>query len=190
MSVVVVTPPAPAIDRDLVDAHLRLEVGVVHEDDALIDAFVSAAVAHIDGPGGWLDRCIWPQTLELRQDTLSNAVRLPYGPVSGVTSVKTVDSDGVEQTMSGADYVLTNSGDLVLAHDAVWPTVRGDAEGVRIRYVAGYAALPPAILTAVLLMVGDLYANRETVVTGTIAAAVPMSMTVQNLLAPFKAWSV
>lgn len=187
MSVVVVTPPAPGIDTDLVQAHLRVD----HADDAaLIDAFVAAAVSHIDGPAGWLGRCIWPQTLELRQDALCGSVRLPYGPVTGIASVKTVDVDGVEQTMSAEDYVLTNAGDLVLAHNAVWPTLRGDTEGVRIRYAAGFEVLPPPVLTAVLLMVGDLYANRETVVTGTSAAAVPMSMTVQNLLAPFKAWSV
>jgi len=185
MSVVVVTPPTPGIDTDLVKAHLRVDHA---DDDALIDAFVASAVGHIDGPAGWLGRCIWPQTLELRQDALCGSVRLPYGPVTGVTSVETVDVDGVEQTMSAEDYVLTNAGDLVLAHKAVWPPLRGDTEGVRIRYVAGFAVLPPAVLTAVLLMVGDLYQNRET--TGADGAAILMSMTVQNLLAPFKIWSV
>lgn len=188
MSVVVVTPPVPAISRGLVNAHLRLEVGVVHDDDALIDAYVAAAVAHIDGPAGWLGRSIWTQTLELRQNVFCGPIRLPYGPVQSVTSVKYVDSAGVEQTLDEAGYVLLTDGVVNLAHNASWPSHRGDAEGVRVRYVAGYETLPPAILSAVLLMVGDMYANRETV--GEVTSAVQMSTTVENLLAPFRNWRV
>lgn len=187
MSVVVVTAPVHGISLATVKAHLRVDHS---DDDALITAYVSAAVAHIDGPGGWLGRSIWPQTLELRQDSLSGSVRLPYGPVTGITSVKTVDSAGVEQTMSSADYLLTNDGQLALAHNASWPSLRGDTEGVRIRYATGYAALPPAILSAVLLMVGDLYANRETAVVGTISGKIAMSTTVESLIGPFRVWSV
>lgn len=183
MSVVVVTPPVHGISLTTVKAHLRVEHT---DDDALIGAYIDATVGHIDGPAGWLGRSIWPQTLELRQDTLSAPVRLPYGPVTAITTVKTVDSTGVEQTMSAADYLLTNGGELTLAYDASWPSLRGDAEGVRIRYEAGYAALPPAVLSAVLLMVGELYERREI----SSAASVNISPTVQNLLAPLKAWSV
>jgi hypothetical protein len=37
-------------------------------------------------------------------------------------------------------------------------------------------------------MVGDLYAFRETV--GAISGSIQMSTTVQNLLGPFRDWSV
>lgn len=185
MSVVVVTPPAPDIDLDLVKGHLRVDHD---DDDTLIEAFVAAVIDHIDGPGGWLDRAIWPQTLELRQNAFGGSIRLPYGPATSITSIKYVDPDGAEQTLSAPNYVLMNSGEVVLAHNASWPNLRGDAEGVRIRYVAGFATLPPAILSAVLLMVGDLYQNRETV--GDVTGSIQMSMTVQALLAPFRVWSV
>lgn len=185
MSVVVVTPPVPDIDLDLVKTHLRVDHG---DDDALIGAFVAAAVSHIDGPLGWLGRAIWPQTLELRQNVFCGPVRLPYGPVTEVVSVKSVDADGVEQTMAPADYVLTNSGEIALAHGAAWPSLRGDAEGVRIQYEAGFVVLPPAVLSALLLMVGDLYANRETV--GDVTGQIQMSTTVQALLGPYRTWSV
>lgn len=46
--------------------------------------------------------------------------------------------------------------------------------------------LPPAITAAILLMAGHLYANREGVVTGTIATALPLS--VQFLLSPYRVW--
>lgn len=47
--------------------------------------------------------------------------------------------------------------------------------------------LPPAVAAAILLMAGHLYANREAVVTGTIATALPLS--VQFLLAPYRVWA-
>lgn len=185
MSVVVVTPPVHGVSLATVKAHLRVDH---NDDDALIAAYLDAAVGHIDGPHGWLDRAIWPQTLELRQNGFGPApIRLPYGPATSVTSVKYVDANGAEQTLASDQYTLTNAGDLGLAYGASWPSLRGDAEGVRIRYVAGFASLPPAILSAILLMVGDLYQNRETV--GEVAGEIQMSMTVRALLAPFRVWS-
>lgn len=185
VSVVVVTPSAPSIDLDLVKAHLRVDHD---DDDTLIQAYIDAACSHIDGPHGWLDRAVWPQTLELRQNVFCGPIRLPYGPATAVTSIKYVDPDGAEQTLSSADYVLTNDGAVDLAYDASWPNLRGDAEGVRIRYVAGFVTLPSAIQSAVLLMVGDFYANRETV--GEVTGQIQMSAGVQALLGPFRVWSV
>lgn len=185
MSVVVVTPPVPDIDLELVKAHLRVEDD---GDDALVQAYIEAACAHIDGPQGWLGRAVWTQTLELRQNVFSGPIRLPYGPVQSVTSIKYVDSAGVEQTLDDATYALLSPGVLSLSYGFAWPTLRGDAQGVRIQYVAGEAETPPAIRAAVMLMVGDLYANRETV--GEVTGAVQMSTTVANLLSPFRNWRV
>jgi hypothetical protein len=47
--------------------------------------------------------------------------------------------------------------------------------------------LLPAVTAAILIMAGHLYANRETVVTGTISTELPMS--VQFLLAPHRVWA-
>ena len=47
--------------------------------------------------------------------------------------------------------------------------------------------LPPAVVAAILLLGGHLYENREAVVTGTIATALPLS--VQFLVAPFRVWA-
>lgn len=185
MSVVVVTPPVPDIDLELVKGHLRVDHS---DDDQLIQAFIDAACAHIDGPQGWLGRCIWTQTLELRQNVFCGPIRLPYGPVSSVESIKYVDSAGVEQTMEAADHVLLTGGVVGLAYSTSWPSHRGDAEGIRIQYIAGSDETPPAILSAVMLMVGDMYKNRET--TGPDASAIQMSTTVSNLLAPFRNWRI
>lgn len=156
----------------------------------LIGYYVDAVVGLIDGPKGWLDRAIFSQTLELRQDVFDSPTELPYGPPTSITSVKYLDENGTEQTLASNQYVLTNAGKLELAYNVSWPNIRGDVEGVRIRYVVGYATLPPAILAAILLMVGDLYAFRETAQVGSIAGKIPMSPAVENLLAPYRIWSV
>ena len=108
--------------------------------------------------------------------------------MTAVASIKYIDSAGVEQTLAAPGYALLSEGVVGLSYSAAWPSHRGDAEGVRVRYVAGFASLPPAILSAVLLMVGDLYKNRET--TGPDGGQIQMSTTVQNLLSPFKNWRV
>lgn len=197
MSVVVITPPAPLVDLGLAKLHLGVDAG---DRDALITAYIAAASAHIDGPGGWLGRSIGVQTLEARLDRFDcDLVRLHSGPLISVLSVKYDDSDGVEQTLAGDAYSLDPRG-VLAAYGTTWPAARLRAGSVRVRYVAGHVAdatadplvpsIPAPITAAVLLMVGDLFANRETAVTGTIAASIPMSTTVENLLAPYRVWSV
>lgn len=186
--VTVVEPPDGLVELAIVKAHLRVDGS---DEDPLIGAYLDAACAHIDGPGGWLNRAIGRQLLELRIDDFGPAERgvieLPFPPIVEVESVKYIDAAGVEQTVSASAYELTAGPTLRPIYDGSWPGVRATADAVRIRYRAGYAETPSPIRAAVLLMVGDLYQRRETTSDGA-AAAVPMSMTVENLLAPFRVW--
>ena len=185
MRVVLVTPPAPVVSLEEAKDHLRV---LKATEDDLITAYIAAATGHLDGPEGWLGRAIGIQTLEARTDVFCDAMLLRYPPIVEVLSVKYLDTEAVETTILSAEYELRGSL-LGSAFGKRWPSVGAHPEAVRIQYKAGYATLPPAMRAAILLMVGDLYANRETAVTGTIAASVPMSTTVENLLAPFRVWS-
>lgn len=184
MRVFVVTPPQPVVSLDEAKAHLRVEGG---DEDLQIAAFVAAATGHIDGPDGWLGRAIGPQMLEARcsSSDCGNAVRLPFPPVIELVSASYIDGSGVEQMADADDFEIMGR-DLVAVSGA-WPWTAGSPrrEGVRIRYRAGYEAVPAPIKAAILLMVGDLYRNRETVSAGAMTA-VPMSTTVQALLGPFR----
>jgi uncharacterized phiE125 gp8 family phage protein len=168
MGVVVVTPPVHDLDLDLVKAHLRVDHD---DDDALIGAYVDAAVSAIDGPRGWLNRAVWP---------------LPHGPVIAVDEIEYVASDGTATAWADDDWMVTADDRIVLKHGAVWPSLRGDADGVSVTYQAGFADVPKAIQSALLLMVGDLWMNRETAVVGTVSAEIKMSATVSELLAPYR----
>lgn len=117
------------------------------DGNAAIVGMIAAAVEELDGPGGWLGRAIGPQTLELTarcfaEITLADGtIRLPCPPVSAITHVKYIDSDGVLQTFSAANYVLAGR-ILALVPGASWPSGGDYVNAAQIRYVAGYNGTP------------------------------------------------
>lgn len=213
MPVVVITPPNPIVTSDMAKAHLRIDGD---DEDDLLDLYIDAAQGMIDGPYGWLGRCIGQQTLELclpgfsgspvwgwsagpsgllwgDQPSMggfgrvSSRLALPFPPLISVTSVIYEDSNGNDVVLPSADYLASDDG-IDAAFGGSFPDGRWAPDALRIQYVAGYATVPRTIVAAMLLMIGDLYSNRETVETGVRAAAVvvPMSMTVEALLAPYR----
>lgn len=187
---VLVTPPA-AVPVSLAEAkaHLRVEHG---EDDGLIEAMIGAAVGRLDGWGGILGRCLVTQ--DWRRDfcgfPCGYRLRLPFPDVSAVTIVYS-DAADAEQTLSAADYGLfqdVGGSVAILKATAAWPATYDRPDAVRVTFTAGYgaaAAVPAAIRHAILLMVGDLYRFRESVGAAAMAA-VPMSTTVDALIAPYR----
>ena len=191
MRVVVITPPEPVVTIEEAKRHLKQD----SDDDAqLIASYVAAATAHIDGPDGWLERCIGVQTLEARADVFCDAMVLPYPPLVDIVGVKYLDGTGAEITLL-PEFYETRGTLIGSAFGKRWPSVAAHPESVRIQYRAGYAprtvgettvsTVPESIKAAILLMTGDLYRNRSTA-TDKIAQAVPMSITVKNLLDPFR----
>jgi uncharacterized phiE125 gp8 family phage protein len=197
MRIIVITPPEPVVSWEEIDQHLKLDGNTAEQ--ALITGWIAAATGTIDGPTGWLGRAIGDQVLEARLDGFPcGRIVLPCPPQVSITSVKYLDDAGVEQTVGGADYELLGR-ELALVPNAAWPSPASRREAVRIRYRAGYivggteeAPLVPAqlqtIKAAIMLMVGDLYRFRDSVAVGT-TTAVPMSTTVQNLLAPLQVYA-
>lgn len=189
MRVVVITPPKPLVTLEEAKRHLRADGD---DDDTLIQGYIAAASGHIDGPTGRLSRSIGRQTLEARFDCTAAgpaALKLPYPPHVEIVSVSWLD--GNRQAVEGnpADYEMI--GDTVYPIvSAPWAGMLARREALSVRYEAGYDVIPQPIKAAVLLMVGDLYANRETAIAGNSAAAVaiPMTTTVEALLSPFRVW--
>lgn len=191
MRVVVSTPPSPVVTWEEADAHLRL----AGDDDEreYVESLIAAATGHIDGPNGWLGRSIGLQELEARFDLTETGrlpLRLPYGPVVDLLSVAYLDSNGIEQTADLDDFHLF--GDEVEPKASVFPWDGGSLqrEAGRIRYQAGYGVVPFPIKSAILLMVGDMHRFRGTASDMNVSpSAIPMSVTVNSLLAPFRVFS-
>lgn len=188
MRVVVVEPPAPVVAWTDIDAHLKLDGD--GDQQAEVEAMIAAATANIDGPEGWLGRAIGPQTLEVRLEPFTEqSLILPYPPVIEIVAIEYLDTDNQVQTLAEDAYELMGRC-VVPAFGVNWPTMLPRREALRVRYRAGYPELPAPIRAAILLMVGDLYRNRETVATGVSSPSViPMSTTVTRLLGPFRVWA-
>lgn len=166
-------------------AHLRV---IDSADDAMIQIYLDAAVSNLDGRQGLLGRAIVTQTWELVYDEFPcGPIELPLGPLQSVTSVKYFDTAGIEQTLAPAAYSVDAASDPGwLAPTADWPATFDMVNAVVIRYVAGYglaAAVPAAIKAGILLMIGDMYENREAAIVGVSRVDNP---TVDRLLFPYR----
>lgn len=185
-SLTILTPPEPVVSLEQAKQHLRVEAD---DDDVLIATYLAAATQQLDAPHGWLGRAIGVQTIEARAAYFDLPEwTLPCPPVIEVDQISYVDPTGTVQTLDPAVYDVRGNA-VVRGYGKSWPAVRVDSESVRVTYQAGYEMVPAPIVAAILLMTGDLYANRETSVTGTIAASIPMETTVINLLAPYRVWA-
>lgn len=192
MALLRIPPAAPVAADDLVSleearAHCRVDHT---EEDALLAAYLAAAHQYAEAV---LRRAVHPGTYELVLERWpANEVELPQPVGARVTvdSVRYVDQGGEEQTLDPAVYFAYTDPDPATVFPAWrqrWPALRRGPGAVRIRFTAAYPAggvIPGGITTAVLLLVGHWYLHRESVVTGTITAAVPQG--VEMLLWPHR----
>jgi uncharacterized phiE125 gp8 family phage protein len=153
MALKLITAGTQAVSTSDAKTHLRVTDTA---EDTLIEALCQAAQGHIEAVlGAPLTPEVWEQSFD---GFPCGSLQLLKQPVTAVASVK-YDLDAVETTLDTADYRL----DLVSGRvwsDGSWPTA-DDVGSVRVRFTAGYAAVPAPLKAAVLLLIGDLYANRE-----------------------------
>lgn len=173
-------------------AHLR-----VHhtEDNALIAAMISAAASYLDGHSGVLGRCMVTQ--EWRQDFAcwpdNRVLRLPFPDIDADSvGITYFDDDGAEQVVSATLFELVEDAigsAVVLKRGFNFPGLSQDKEApVRVSFEAGYGdadAVPRAVRHALLLIVGDLYENRENTVIGQVTVS-QLPLGAHTLIAPFR----
>lgn len=186
---------APALDLVTaaeIKAHLRVDFT---DDDTLVTALRDAVVSHLDGWSGILGRCLLTQTW--RQDfdgfPAGDLIRLPMMPVTAVSGITYRDASDVQQTLSTNVYAGPFhdglSAFVTLKYGQVWPNTYTRTDAVAVTFAVGYATaadVPKAIRQAALLMIGDLYENRETVQIGSVSSAIQMTPTVDALLGPYR----
>lgn len=176
---VLVTPPdTNPVSLAEVKEHLR----VSHDDeDAVIGLYLGAAVSHLDGPKGWLARALAPQTWAERFPRFAGRLRLAVAPILAVDSVAYLDQFGASQTVA-ADWFEADEGEVAFLDDFVVPSTLGGHYDLTVTYQAGYETVPSDIRAAILLLVGDLYTNRE----ASIDSRVIGNPAVRMLLDPYR----
>lgn len=163
-----------------VSGHLRVDTD--EDERARVESvLIPAAASWAEGvTGRQLIRATW--TLYLRGWPAHEYVELPRPPLISVTHVKYVDTAGVTQTLDASTYsVLAPSGDrcpagrVYPAYGLSWPAVRDYPRAIEIEFVAGYgstsSAVPALIRAGLLLIVGELFENREESIRGPVSPA-------------------
>ena len=159
MGVKVITPASNVLTLAQLRLHLRL-IGDPHPEDALLLSYLASAVQFAEHYTG---RSIGVQTLELALDAVPDGpIELVRGPAISIVSIKYIAEDGAPWTVPETLYTLDDYGLKSWAVSAtVWPATGAFANAVKVRYQAGN--MPPAVQSALLLTVGDMYENREAV---------------------------
>lgn len=172
-------------------AEVKAQIGIPTGDtdqDTLITRRIGQARA-------WCEqhtrRSFITQTLELRLDSFPLEIELPAPPLLAVSSVKYIDTDGVEQTVSSGDYDVDTYNTQARVRPVwggVWPTPRSEPNAVRVQYTAGYGPattdVPDLIRESVLLLVGHWMNFQPQAENGLVLSRVPFS--IRDILDTFK----
>lgn len=171
MGLALITPAAElAIDQLDLCLHMKVEGDGGIERD-LIEDDLRAAIQEFERDTG---RQLVTATYELTLDAFPSGdgdeaeIELPKPPLISVTSVKYIDTDGVEQTLATTVWEMSapdpdEPGVVRLQYDQAWPETRDQRDAVRIRFVAGYgaaSALPELIGAAIKLRASMFYEER------------------------------
>ncbi|KMQ75298.1 head-tail connector protein [Marinobacter subterrani] len=162
-------------------SHLRIEPEFV-EEDALIESLISAAILSLEHQTG---RAFRDREETLILDRWEQPVRLPWWPVQAINEITYFDADGVQQTLPGYSLDLrTIPATLTPYPNETWPEAKQRPQAITIKVQVGMQELPEDLKRAALLLIGNLYENREAVVVGTIVATLPMA--VDFLIQPYR----
>jgi uncharacterized phiE125 gp8 family phage protein len=161
MSLEIITDNAP---RPVTIEEVKHWTGVPDDsDDVRIMALIDAANDHVED---FARITVKQKTFDYRIRGFDNCMKLPHPPLISVDSVKYIDVDGVEQTLSSSVYdvdINKTPGEIRLAYNQTWPTVRDVENNVIVRFTAGYTTIPEKIKLAILLLVDHWYEHRSAI---------------------------
>ena len=174
------------VTLDEAKLHLRIEADTV-EEDTTITALVQAAADEVERATNY---CLAQKTYQLFLDAFpcssyadwlwshldgkigqTDRISLLPAPVTAVSSIKYVDTDGATQTLAAALYsVDLNSipARVVPAYGEAWPSTREVMNAVTVEYVAGWTLaniglIPGGFKIAIKWLIAHWYAERQIV---------------------------
>jgi len=188
---VLVTKPSmlPVLLAD-VKSHLNVDWD---DDDFLIEGYILAAVDQVENI---LNRKLITQTWKVLCETWPEEYfSIPFGKLQSVTHVKYKDTSAVESTLAATEYISdidSDPGRVVLGYNKLWPTTElYPSNPITIQFVCGYGDIddvPYPIKSAIMLMAGDFYAHRESIIVGSGQMVSEIPGYIMNLLGSYRLW--
>ena len=114
---------------------------------------------------------------------------LVHGDIQSITDLRYYSTEHVEAPFIHYRFINTAGRTKVYpAFGHSWPTnSSGLPASISLTYIGGDEAnVPSSVKSAILLMVGDLYENRENTTIDAGISSVRMSVTSEKLLTPYK----
>lgn len=169
-------------------AEAKAACRVLHsDDDTYLGMLIASAISLLDGPSGYLGQAVLEQSWTVRCGPahVHRLLKLPFGPVTEVTAIKTHDGATLN-TQDLADFRLLYArfNSTVEPISGSWPTMADREDALQITFTAGaadVASVPASIKQATLMLVAHWYRQREAVLVGTISKEVELGL--QALLA-------
>lgn len=176
----VTAPPVTPLSLTEVKAHLRVD-GT--DQDDVIQMYLDAATAYVQGEWSKLGRALVTQTWRLTIDEFPDGeIKIPLPPLQSVTDIRYDDANGDEQIVSTDDYwvdTVSEPGWVIPTASGGWPTTLDAVNAVRIQFVAGYAVttdsppsytanIPADTKQGMLLIIGDWMENRRNIMDGPV----------------------
>ncbi|TQE98658.1 MAG: hypothetical protein FKY71_12680 [Spiribacter salinus] len=162
-----VTEPARVVEASVVKQHLRVDTSV---EDTLIERYIDAAVASIEGQYG-IGVLMNEQQWKAFFDRFYGIIRLPLFPVKSIDAIKYIDQDGDEQTLDASVYrvdTVSNPARITTEFNQTWPITRArEPNAVTVEFTGGFDTVPKDLEQAVILFASHLFENRQPVVEGT-----------------------
>jgi uncharacterized phiE125 gp8 family phage protein len=181
--------------------HLRIPIGETNEDN-LLEGLRDAAQGYVEN---YTNRKLLTQKWSVYFDDWPNkdSFEIPYPPLQYLgsssrasTALSYTNSTQKSVTWSSSNFAadsVSEPGRLVRDYEiTTWPTTATlhNNNPISITFICGYTTtsnIPQSIKQAMLLIIGDLYENRENSIVGQTITTIPLAA--QSLLASYRVFS-
>jgi len=163
-SIEVLTEGAEFITLDEAKAHLVVDHS---DDDTLIQSQITAARKWCEHR---TNRFFTPTNVKLSRNGFDAVMRLRFKPIQEIVSIVYDDVDSTDNALASSYYDLDKYYNCIrLAYGQTYPSARNHWDSVRITYRVGeytvtspeVVSVPEDVKAASLIVIGDLYENRE-----------------------------
>lgn len=154
------TPTLLPVTLEEVKRALDMEGECDADLDRQLADYIKDAVESVENDS---QRALLSGTWKLHLDEFPVFIELRRPPVSAVSSIQYIDTDGNTQTLSSALYqtdLVSEPARIWPAYSQVWPEARCDVNAVTVTFTAGYSSkitVPRHARTAVLVAVKQMY---------------------------------